>query len=53
MSSDTTLEPTSFTQASKLHEWKCAMSEEFTVLSDQNTWTLVPLPPHKNAIGCK
>ncbi|GAU11134.1 hypothetical protein TSUD_197580 [Trifolium subterraneum] len=26
---------------------------EFKALIDNNTWSLVPLPPHKRAIGCK
>lgn len=46
-------EPTSSTQASKVHEWQCAMGEEFQALLTQHSWSLVPLPPNKHAIGCK
>jgi histone deacetylase 1/2 len=29
------------------------MKEEFDSLQRNQTWTLVPLPPHRKAIGCK
>lgn len=29
------------------------MTDEFQVLLRNNTWTLVPLPPQRKAIGCK
>jgi histone deacetylase 1/2 len=30
-----------------------AMKEEFDALQKNETWTLVPLPPHRKEIGCK
>jgi hypothetical protein len=38
-----------------LHEpvWRDAMAEEFSALSQTNTWTLVPHPPGKNIVGSK
>jgi histone deacetylase 1/2 len=29
------------------------MKSEYKALMDNNTWSLVPLPPHRKAIGCK
>ncbi|KAI5343251.1 hypothetical protein L3X38_011127 [Prunus dulcis] len=33
--------------------WRSAMREEIEALHAQGTWDLVPLPPHKNLVGCK
>lgn len=33
--------------------WFEAMKDEFGALQKQHTWSLVPLPSHKNQIGCK
>jgi hypothetical protein len=33
--------------------WRNAMSEEFSALSQTNTWTLVPRPPGTNIVGSK
>uniref|UniRef100_A0A2N9FW57 Reverse transcriptase Ty1/copia-type domain-containing protein n=1 Tax=Fagus sylvatica TaxID=28930 RepID=A0A2N9FW57_FAGSY len=46
-------EPTSYTVASKHSSWCTAMDEEFQALQKQGTWSLVPLPPSKNVVGCK
>jgi len=32
---------------------KIAMADELVALSTNNTWTLVPLPSGKKAIGCR
>ena len=45
--------PTTFSQAHKSPVWRGAMSEEFNALLTQQTWSLVPLPPHKSVFGCK
>ena len=49
----TTIEPTSYTNASKHNQWCIAMDEEFQALKKQGTWFLVPLPATKNVMGCK
>ncbi|XP_050125649.1 uncharacterized mitochondrial protein AtMg00810-like [Malus sylvestris] len=46
------LEPKTFKAAAKILEWQSAMQEEITALHSQQTWFLVPLPPHKNLVGC-
>ncbi|PNX93258.1 histone deacetylase, partial [Trifolium pratense] len=49
----TTLEPTTVKSALSNPRWLQAMQSELKALTDNNTWSLVPLPPHKRAIGCK
>ncbi|VVA37253.1 PREDICTED: Retrovirus-related Pol poly from transposon, partial [Prunus dulcis] len=39
--------------ASQSPEWQSAMREEIEALHAQGTWDLVPLPAHKNLVGCK
>ena len=34
-------------------EWKKAMVVEYDALQRNNTWSLVPLPADRQAIGCK
>jgi hypothetical protein len=46
-------EPTSFFQANQSPQWQAAMADELTTLAANNTWSLTPLPPGKNSIGCK
>ena len=46
----TETEPPSFTIASKHPQWVATMDAEFQSLQ---TWSLVPLPPHKNVVTCK
>jgi histone deacetylase 1/2 len=46
-------EPKTVKQALLDHKWKTAMQEEFDALIQNHTWSLVPLPPHRQAIGCK
>ena len=45
--------PKSFKAASKVSEWQDTMKEEISALHTQKTWSLVPLPPNKNLVGCK
>ena len=33
--------------------WEAAMATEIQALELNNTWSLVPLPPHKRVVGCK
>lgn len=46
-------EPNSFKEAMTFPEWQKAMSEEYSALIQQGTWSLVPLPPNAPVIGCK
>ena len=46
-------EPKSVKQALQDTKWFAAMIDEFQVFQKNNTWTLVSLPPQRNAIGCK
>lgn len=46
-------EPRSFSQAVLDPKWRDAMNREIQTLQDNQTWSVVPLPPHKKAIGCK
>ena len=39
------IEPTSYKQASQDHRWIQAMNDEITALKENNTWSLVDLPP--------
>jgi len=47
------LEPTSFTQASKYSHWQAAMQDEYAALMQNHTWSLVPASSHMNIVGCK
>ncbi|XP_020701862.1 uncharacterized protein LOC110113563 [Dendrobium catenatum] len=46
-------DPTSYTEANKLLEWRNAMAVEFLALQKQDTWQLVPAPSSKQILGCK
>ena len=46
-------EPPSYKIASKYPVWCAAMDAEFQALQNQHTWSLVPVPPHANLVGCK
>lgn len=47
------LEPKSVKSALNDPAWLQAMQAEYKALMDNQTWTLVPLPQHRKAIGCK
>ncbi|CAL2279421.1 unnamed protein product [Prunus armeniaca] len=47
------LEPSSYTQASKFPHWQEAMTEEYDALMRNQTWSLVPISPNMNIVGCK
>lgn len=46
-------EPSSVKQAFSCPHWLEAMKAEYSVLMHNNTWTIVQLPPNRQAIGCK
>ncbi|MDV3140030.1 MAG: reverse transcriptase domain-containing protein [Sweet potato little leaf phytoplasma] len=46
-------EPNSVKEALNHAGWKQAMEAEYSALLANNTWSLVPLPSHRQAIGCK
>ena len=46
-------EPDSVEEALQLDHWKQAITNEFLALLRNNTWSLVPLPQGRKAIGCK
>lgn len=46
------VEPTCYTTASKSAAWRQAMSEEFSDLQRQGTWSLVPCRPGLSVVGC-
>ena len=53
VTTDTPVEPTSFSQAVKQQEWRNAMVTEFNALQRSGTWNLVPYKPHMNLLPNK
>lgn len=49
----TAAEPATVKLALASPEWLAAMQAEYTALMNNNTWSLVDLPPNRKAIGCK
>ncbi|XP_070673164.1 uncharacterized protein [Malus domestica] len=49
----TKVEPATYKFSLTSFVWCEAMKEELSALHNQGTWFLVPLPPHKNLVGCK
>ncbi|RDX91656.1 putative mitochondrial protein, partial [Mucuna pruriens] len=47
------VEPGTVKQALTHPQWLAAMKTEHAALLANETWSLVPLPPHYKAIGCK
>ncbi|KZV53534.1 hypothetical protein F511_42283 [Dorcoceras hygrometricum] len=47
------VEPTTFSQAVAIPEWKQAMSDELKALELNHTWSIVSLPPGKSVVGCR
>nr|XP_009777462.1 PREDICTED: uncharacterized protein LOC104227031 [Nicotiana sylvestris]XP_016446154.1 PREDICTED: uncharacterized protein LOC107771318 [Nicotiana tabacum] len=47
------IELSSFSEAAKDPKWVSAMHQELQALKDNDTWSIVPLPPKKNCIGSK
>lgn len=46
-------EPTSFSQATAIPEWRHAMAVEIDALAKNNTWTRVAPPSDQHIVGCK
>lgn len=46
-------EPKTFNQAIKLDCWKLTMNAEISALEENQTWSVVDLPPGKIPIGCR
>lgn len=46
-------EPTCFNTAVKSLEWRATMASEFDALQYNSTWSLVPVRPYMNIVGCK
>jgi hypothetical protein len=46
-------EPSSYTKAATDHRWQDAMTQEFSALITNRTWTLCPRPAHHNIIHNK
>ncbi|KAL2484855.1 cysteine-rich RLK (RECEPTOR-like protein kinase) 8 [Abeliophyllum distichum] len=47
------IEPITYEAVCQDPKWVAAMNDEIRALEDNNTWSLVPLPPSHHPIGCK
>ncbi|XP_075085075.1 uncharacterized protein LOC142168309 [Nicotiana tabacum] len=47
------IEPKTFAEAVKDPKWVAAIKDEISALENNNTWSIVALPPGKMPIGCK
>jgi len=47
------IEPKSVKPGLNDPQWKAPMQSKYDALQHNNTWTLVPLPPNRQTIGCK
>ncbi|CAH9126867.1 unnamed protein product, partial [Cuscuta epithymum] len=50
---DSITEPRTFHDAVKHNGWRQAMRDEIAALEKNSTWSLVPLPTGKRALGCR
>jgi len=47
------VEPRSYTEVASHSQWQAAMQSESAALAANHTWSLTPLPPGKQPIGCR
>ena len=47
------VEPANYEQASRDPQWVAVMDTELQALEDNQTWSMVSLPPGQRPIGCK
>jgi hypothetical protein len=48
-----TNDPSTHVHANEKIEWEKEMTIEYDSLMKNKTWTLIPLPPGNNLVGCK
>jgi hypothetical protein len=53
VASPASCEPTCYSNAAPIPEWRTAMQTEFNALLQNQTWSLVPPHPSHNIVGCK
>jgi len=53
VASPASCEPTCYSNAAPIPEWRNAMQTEFNALLQNQTWSLVPPHPSHNIVGCK
>jgi hypothetical protein len=53
MSSNSSVEPSSFEEANELQVWKDAMLEEYRSIIKNNVWDIVPRPKDKSVVSSK
>lgn len=46
------IEPSSYSEADQHPYWIAVMQHQFQALEDNNTWSVISLPPGKQAIEC-
>jgi len=50
---DALAEPTCFSNANNISEWRAAMQTEFNAIPQNKTWSLAPPTTATNVVGCK
>jgi hypothetical protein len=53
MNTSALVEPTCFSNAVTITEWRNAMQVEFNALLQNHTWSLIPSMAATNVVGCK
>lgn len=46
-------EPKFYHEAVHFPRWRAAMNKEISVMEDNQTWSVVPLPPGEHTVGCR